>query len=302
MPEIMVIPTEEPSGFAIYLDFAKSEGRPSRVFQSMALLVDTFAALDKQLVGVFGRDAATELVLEEITAGSIRSRLRNVLSSIPDGPLSELDAKKIIGHFLVKAKYRVIEWLGKNEKIESIQQVRALEGELQTLAERTGVREIPAYEPISTDQLLEHLNQLQIAVHYLDERDVVFYESPMGKVEIPRGLHIDEVMIREILTSEILASEDTRIVKVKKPDYLGRSKWAFKYSGHSIEAAIADHDWLVRFQNGEESVRPGDSLRVRMRQEVSYGHTGEVVHVVHTVLHVIEVVPPTRHTQSEIDF
>jgi len=298
----MVTATEEPSGFDIYLDFAKSEGRPSRVFQSMALLVETFAALDKQLIGVFGREATTELVLDEITTGSIRSKLRNLLHSIPDGPLSELNVKKIIGHFLVKAKYRIIEWLEKNEVIESIQQVRALEGELQTLAEQTGVRDIPAYEPISTDQLLEHLNQLQLAVNCLDERDVAFYESTLGRIEIPRGIRIDEVIIREILTSEVLVSEDTRIVKVKKPDYLGRSKWALKSSGHAIEATIADQDWLVRFQNGEESVRPGDSLRVRMRQEVSYGHTGEVVHTVHTVLHVIEVVPPTSPHQSVINF
>jgi hypothetical protein len=302
MGELMEVPTEEPSGFAIYLDFAKSEGRPSRVFQSMALLVDTFASLDKQLVGIFGRAAATELVLDEITTGSIRSKLRNVLLAIPDAHLSELEIKKIIGHFLVKAKYLAVEWLGRNEKIDSIEQVRVLEGELQTLAERTGVRDIPAYEPISTEQLLEHLNQLQMAVQYLDERDTVYYESPMGTVEIPRGIHINDVMIREILTSEVLVSDDIRIVKVKKPDYLGKSMWAFKYAGHAIDATIADFEWLSRFQAGDELVRPGDSLRVHMRQEVSYGHTGEVVHVVHTVLRVIEVVPPSTHTQVELDF
>lgn len=53
---------------------------------------------------------------------------------------------------------------------------------------------------------------------------------------------------------------------IKKPDYLGRSKWVFKYNGHSIEAKFEGEKWLQKFQNNEETLNPGDSLRVMMHE------------------------------------
>jgi len=294
--------TDPNDGFSLFIDFAKSEGDPSRVFRAMGSLVDAFATLDQQLIGILGEEIETEMILDEVQTGSIRSLLRSLLLSIPDAALSELDVKKLIGHYLVKGKYLIVEWLNKNDKIENIEQVRVLEGELITLAEQTGVKRIPAYNPINSRKLLSHINSMQMAIKVLDEKDTVRYESPFGSVEIPRSLHVNETLIRDILTREILISEDTRLVKVKKPDYLGKSKWVLKYAGHSIEASMDDHEWLERFQSNQVSLNPGDSLRVLMHVEVSYGYNSEIVHINHMVRHVFGVVPPAINDQSQIDF
>jgi hypothetical protein len=58
----------------------------------------------------------------------------------------------------------------------------------------------------------------------------------------------------QLVTRETLASAGERILKVKKPDYLGTSKWGFKYAGHMVEAKVADEAWLKRFQNNQENV------------------------------------------------
>lgn len=292
----------EQNEFSLYIDFIKSEGDPSRIFRAMALLIDSFSTIDQQLVGVIGEDTNTEMVLDEVTTGSLRSKLRSLLLSVPDEALSEMEIKKLIGHYLVKAKYLIVKWLRENDKIENIEQVRILEGELITLAEKTGVKRIPAYNPIDTRKLLSHINGMQNAMQVLDVRDKVRYESRFGTLEMPRSLHVNEGLIREILTREILLSEDIRIVKVKKPDYLGKSKWVLKYAGHSIEANIEDHEWLYHFQTNKVVIRPGDSLRVSMREEVSYGHAGEVVHINYAVKNVLEIIPPTKYDQSQLNF
>ena len=298
----MQIEIEQSKGFQLYIDFVKSDGDPSRVFHAMAKLIETFEQIDQHLVGMFGEGAATELVLDDLEAGSLRSWLRSILLAIPDEAISDLEIKKLIGHFLLKAKYKIVEWLVKNEKIESIEQVRELEGELLRLADESNVKKIPAYVPINTKTLLSQINNIQIAISRLDERDKVRYESPLGIQNIPRGIVVGEDLIREILTRQTLITEGERLVKVKKPDYLSHSKWVVRHAGHAIEAKLEDHQWLESFHGKEVTLYPGDSLRVVMREEVSYGYENEVVHVSYIIKKVIEIVPPSSHEQSRLSF
>lgn len=294
----MQVEIEQNKGFQLYIDFVKSEGDPARVFHSMAELIEAFEQIDQHLAGMFGESTATELVLDDLEAGSLKSWLRNIILVIPDEAISEFEIKKLIGHFLLKAKYKIVEWLAENEKIESIEQVRDLEGELLRLADESNVKKIPAYVPINTRTLLSQINSIQLAVSRLDERDTVRYESPVGTKNIPRGIVVDEDLIREILTRQTLITEGERLVKVKKPDYLGRSKWVVRHAGHSIEAKFEDFHWLEQFHGNAVALNPGDSLRVVMREEVSYGYENEVVHVSYTIKKVVEIVPPSRQEQS----
>ena len=44
-----------------------------------------------------------------------------------------------------------------------------------------------------------------------------------------KRMEISTELIREYLTKEKITSEGEKILKVKKPDYLGTSMWSFKY-------------------------------------------------------------------------
>ena len=102
--------------------------------------------------------------------------------------------------------------------------------------------------------------------------------------------------MEELLTREVNSNESIMILKVRKPDYLGESKWEFVLD-RGFDAKIIDIDWLNRFQNRIEDVRPGDAIRANVRTEIRYGYEGEVVGVRHTIVKVIEVVrfnPPSQ--------
>ena len=75
----MQVEIEQNKGFQIYIDFVKSEGDPSRVFHSMAELIEAFEQIDLNLAGMFGGSTATQLVLDDLEAGSLRSWLRNII-------------------------------------------------------------------------------------------------------------------------------------------------------------------------------------------------------------------------------
>lgn len=290
------------SGFSLHIDYEKADGEPSRVFHAMGELVDAFEDLDQLLAGILSEGAGTELVLEDIEASSLRAKLRSVILGVPDEALKDGDWRKILGHFLVEAKYLVARWLSENPQITSVEQVDELQRALELLAGHTGARHLPFFRPVDKRALLGKITEIDRAISYLDPRDTLKYESPHGDVTLPHTQHVHETLIRDILTREVIASEDERIVKVKKPDYLGKSQWMLKYSGQSFLASIEDLEWLHKFQSGQIALQPGDSLRVRMHVEVFYGENMEVVHVTHAVKRVVAVVHPTVVTQSQITF
>jgi hypothetical protein len=290
------------SEFNLYIDYEKSEGEPSRVFHAMGELIDAFEGLDELLAGIISEGDGTELVLEDIEASSLRAKLRSIILGVPDDALKDGDWKKILGHFLVKAKYLVARWLSDNPQITSVDQIQSLQKELEVLAQQTGARHLPFFRPVDKRALLGKIAEIDRAITYLDPRDTLKYESSYGQVTLPHTQHVHETLIRDILTREVIDSNDERIVKVKKPDYLGKSQWMLKYSGHSFLASIDDLEWLHRFQAGLEPLQPGDSLRVLMHVEVFYGESMEVVHVNHTVRRVIGVVHSQEITQSQITF
>lgn len=292
----------EEAAFDVYIDFVKGQGGAARVFHSMGQLVDAFAQLDQVLAGIISEASRTELILEDVEGGSVRSKLRSVLQEIPDDALKDGEWKKVLGHFLVRGKYLICEWLRENPEINKLEQVQTLQEQLAIEAERTGARHLPLYRPVDTRTLLGVIAEIDRSIAPLDPRDIVRYESPYGKTTLPHTQHVHDELIRDLLTHEIITSDDERIVKVKKPDFLGRSQWVLKYAGHSIYANIDDIPWLNDFQSGRIDVKPGDSLRVLMHEEVYYGHNMEVIHVTHAIVEVLGVIRPVFPLQSGFSF
>lgn len=286
--------------FEIKIDFIPGEGDPTRAFKAMSGLIESFQSLDSHILSSFDVSLSASLVLDEVEAGSIKAKLRDIIWGIPDEALRNSEWKKIIGHFLLKAKYIVLEWLKERDNITSREDVRLLENKLQVAAEETDVKLLPAYVSPSAEVLLSAIHSIKESLECLEENDSASYEYDGNFVPINKDLNISNEVIREILTKEVVKSSGEKILKVKKPDYLGTSKWQFKYDGRAIEAKITDSEWLAKFQNRKEDVRPGDSLRVMLYEEISYGFDGEVVHRYYDIEKVYEVIRPP--IQGKIGF
>jgi len=286
--------------FEIFIDFKPSEGDPSRVFRSMADLVDSLSDLDTELASMVSVTVKPQLVLEEIEGGSIKAWFRVIIEDLPDEALKESSFKKILGHFLIKAKYKILKFTEEKEKIESIREIKELEGELLTLAEETDIIYLPAYKPIETEKLLTHINSINNSIAPLIEEDKISYISSEGTTKINNNLAISNEIIVELLTSETIESNGIRILKIKKPDFLGQSKWLFRYQGHQIEAKITDIKWLSSYQGRQEDLRPGDSIKANLNEKTSYGHDGEIVHVVYEVTDVEDVIRAPKIIQTDI--
>ena len=291
---------EEENVFDIKIDFEKGKGDPARVFRTMTGLIESVQSLDYHLAQSINVSIQAKITLEDIEVGSLRAKLKNIVEQTTDDTLKKHDIVPAVGQYLQQAKHKVVDWCtGKNE-IKDRTEVQQLQKQILQLAEKTDVNHLPAYAPLETEALLSDINSIQESLSYLEKGDNATLNSQQGTSNFNPSLQVSPIIVREMLTKENIENVGIRILKVKKPDFLGNSKWSCKYKGTSYDAAINDKQWLIKFQNRLVNLQPGDAIKAKVREIVSYGYYGEIVNTDYEVLEVIEVLHAQRLTQRDL--
>ena len=283
--------------YLIEVHFKKRTARPERIFQTMSGLISSFQQIDVDLARSVSVQIDPIVILEDIEIGSLRAKLGTLLKSVDDEALKSMNWKSIVGNYLVQGKRRIVEFLDDKDRVESGEQVKRLGEDLKSLAESTELLRIPIYRPVPQGRILSNLKKMGDVVAELEARDRAVFGAGGQSREINPAFRVLEEAVESILTKEVITSEIEMILKIKKPDYLGNSMWDFRHGDYVIHAKILDTEWLHSFQNRHIVLRPGDSMRARVRTEVRYDDHGEVVSTRHSVLDVAEIVTITEPGQ-----
>lgn len=277
--------------FCICIDFDKNAPDPSRIFRTMTGLIDSFQEIDKTLVSLIDNKIDTVLMLEDIQAGSLKTWLKNILTALDDQGIKNLNWKPLVGKYLVKAKYIVLDMMNKKTTITDRKEIIQARDDLLKLAEDTAVKRIPAYAPITPQKIIESIGRINGAIKNLSKTDKAKYITKDDQ-EVRFNIEFNFVpeALEDLITKEVLEAIVPMILKVKKPDYLGESKWEFKYENRIISAKISDEEWLGKFQDREIDVRPGDSIRANVKQRAKYGYDFSVISISYEILKVVEVI------------
>lgn len=290
-----IITLSDFAAFAITVDFVRGKGDPSRPFRTMVELTEALARFDKDLVKSVDHTIEPVLLLENVEAGSIKSWFISVLRSSDDSALGSGDWKKIVGSYAVKGKYALLKWLDGAQSITDPKLLDNIQSELLIEAEKTNVRGLPGYIPMSRTRLAAHIADITSSLTYLDDGDSAQYESPQeGIIPFNQALRVNAEELTGLLATRTIVNEGEMILKIKKPDFLGSSMWEFRHEGHPIEARIADHEWLTSFQENGAGVLPGGAIRAIVRIEISYDMENDALPARHTVIKVLEVLPPSE--------
>ena len=274
--------------FAILIDFKKGDGSPTRVFTAATDLIEAFQAIDKVLVKSVDSNITPLMMHEDVEIGSLKIWLRNALQSTDDQALKDLDWRPAVGKYLVRAKHIVMSWIDDDSTPKSLPDLRK---NLQKLASETEVRRLPEYSPPDPAGLIEAVQRIQTAKDILLPEDRAFIESASeGSLEIDISVRIEPDQLSEMATKEIIQTPPAQmILAVKRPDYLGASKWDFRLGKRAISARIEHDDFLSEFQGRQQDVRPGDALRCMVAVETRYGFDNEVISETYIVTEVAEV-------------
>lgn len=285
--------------FGVRVDFRKGEANPQRIFQATVAMINALQRLDRALCSSIDVSIEPLMVLEEIEAGSLIVWLKNLIQRVDDQALRELDWRPVVGKYLVRAKYAYVNWAN---KLEGDRTLVALARDLQQIATETDVKRFPDYAPPSTAALAEATRGVEQAKSYLIEGDKISYvvpEQPPADFDLAVQW-TDEELHKMLVKETVKAENQPMTLIVKKPDYLGQSKWEFRHGRRPILANVADVEWLVRFQTRKIDVRPGDALRCLVNVEHHYGYDNELISETVVVVKVAEVLE-NQINQGEMD-
>ncbi len=292
-------PTAPQADFAFEIDFQRGVGPASRVFLATHDFIRACEILDSDLVRSIDSNIETVLVLEDIEAGSIKTWLRNTLSATEDNALKTLDWKPIVGKYLVRAKYATLRWLDDG----SPKTLPDLRREVQKIAAETDVRHLPDYVAPSPATLIRALRDFQGVKDHLLSGDRASFLTQGDSVDLNLSVRLSVEDIEAMAVARTIGTPSTEmILAVKKPDYLGESKWELRHGRKTISVRIEDTEWLKRFQSREIDVRPGDALRCSVRIDMEYGFDNELIAEKYTILAILDVlVDRFRETRLPFD-
>lgn len=287
-------PEPPKADFAFYVNYKKGSGSPSRVFAATHDFIKACDRLDKELVKSIDSNIETVMVLEDIEVGSIKSWFANTLKATDDQALKDLDWKPAVGKYLVRAKYAVLRWVENDEAPTSLVE---LAQEIKNIASETDVRHLPDYRTPSPESLISAIKDFQSLKEHFTDGDRVSVITPEGELEMNLTMRWDIENIEALAVKEIMKFPTILIFAVKKPDYLGDSKWELRHGKRNISAKIEDEEWLKKFQARQIDVRPGDSLKCKVEIEHLYGHDNELITERYIVKEVIDVLPDSYNNQ-----
>ncbi|MBR3723470.1 MAG: hypothetical protein IKN12_12045 [Selenomonadaceae bacterium] len=287
--------------FCLTVQYDKNSTNPEHIFYGTGKFLEALKAFDKDVVRCIDSDIEPTLLLEDVQNGSIKIWLRNIIASIPDEGLGELDAQKIIGGYLVKAKYILVDYLSKNNTVENEESLKELTNTITDAAKETGLNSLGIYSPPPRKELLEHISMMGNAFsHFSNNEKIYFQTTDDNKIMINSNFRLPRENIEEFCQGETIENTSIALLKVRKPDFLGNSKWAFRYGSKTIDAKMLDVKWLQDYKERKFAVYPGDALKVKMKTIAVYGRNSELVSENHEVLEVIEIVPDNPIVQADL--
>lgn len=290
--------------FCIKVDYQKNSTNPARIFKYMSALLDNLQEIDHILVQSVDTDINPILLLEDIESGSIKTWLNQKvvkgLQEVDDEALKNLDWKQQVGKYLVKGKYLLIDFIQKKTQITDANEVKELQSKLLNAASESNIGQLSLYTPITVPNVIKAISLIVEPSSYLEEGDTVSFQSEQGDSTFNAEFNFSPDSIEELFVKEVIESNSTMILKIKKPDYLGTSMWEFKHERKNIQARILDAYWLRQFQNRQIDIRPGDSIRAQVKTSVKYGYDYDVVSTAYEIIKIIAVINSTDTGQFSL--
>lgn len=289
--------------FTFGVDFEYGTGSASRVFAAVQDFIRACDAFDKHLITVVAPHITPMLLLGNIEAGSLRAILRYALRSLNDDDLRNFRLRRLLGTFLVDAKYFLLEWMAE-ERPHSLSVLRE---ELVYIADRTLIDisllqsrgeamqedfQSRPTRPLRPEHLIKAIRGFQRVKSHLTQGDRAYMITHIGArhdMNLSVSFSAQELKALLVRTTKIVPPTYTTLI-VRKPDYLGKSRWRVRHDDRDIAVKIEDREWLTRFQSRAVAVQPGDALVCAMRVEEEYDMEGHLVRERFIVEHVNTVV------------
>ena len=287
--------SKEINDFDFELDLIFSgQKNPVQAFGQIGKMYEKLLSIDQQILYNILPNAKVEYELIDLEYSSIKSKVNQILKSIPDDILKDiLNPAKLIGHLLVFVKKRLIKATETNE-VQSVDSLQKVTNDINKEIKKLSSTTIIILE-INNYFVLNAINELGIEGRKLKKLEYFEYKSKVGNAKIGNGSSIDMAKLLFELGGKTLEQQRIETLKVKSLDLLSdKASWKLLRQGKQIEVKILHKEWLDDYHNRKIVIQPNDYLRIDLK--IIYTTNSNTLKPVvnYEALKVIEVIPPDK--------
>lgn len=287
--------SKETKDFDFELDLIFSgQKNPVQAFGQIAKMYEKLLSIDQQILYNILPSAKLEYELIDLEYSSIKSKVNQILKSIPDDILKDiLNPSKLIGHLLVYVKKRLIKATETNEvqSVESLQKVtNDINKEIKKLPQTTII-----ILEINNYFVLNAINDLGIEGRKLKKEEYFEYKSKAGNARVGNTSSVNMAKLLYELGGQTLEQQRIETLKVKSLDLLSdKASWKLLRQGKQIEVKIIHKEWLDDYHNRKIIIQPNDYLKVDLKITYTTNTYTLKPLVTYEALKVLEVIPPDK--------
>jgi len=267
---------------------------PSEAFKQIGNMYDKLMEIDRFVLYNVLPSAKIDYELIDIGYGSLKSKVAQVLRSIPDDVIKDvLNPQKLIGHTLVYIKHRILKAIENNE-VNSKETLGKVTDDINKRIDKLEIVNGIVFN-INNYFVLNSINDITIESRKLKKQESFEYISTEGKSTIFNSPSPNMAKILFELGDQKIEQSRTETLKVKSLDLLSeRAKWKLIRNGIQIDVSIRDQEWLKLYHNRAVTIQPNDYLKLDLK--ISYQTNGlSIKPLIHyDALKIYEVIPPDR--------
>lgn len=257
---------------------------------------------DKVIIRNIGQQYLAEYRLDGLEFGSIKTRLTQLIKTIPGDAAKSEGLLTNISYFLIKAKYWLIKLLADEKQITAKEQVEKVAGNINKALDEMGDDYKILVTHVSNYVILNALDDLIKETNELKDKELLEYRSAGGNVYVQKGVNINKPKILSELGQRTIVNETTEILKIKKVDMLSNEpRWDFLQGKKGLPAKMLDKAWLESFHNRQVIIKPDDALMITLRTTHTYSPNFDDKKTDCEVVKVLQVITPETDNTLQME-
>lgn len=267
---------------------------PVEAFGQIAKMYEKLLTIDQQVLYNILPTARLEYELIDLEYSSIKSKVNQVLKSIPDDILKDIaNPGKLLGHLLVYVKRRLITATEINE-IQSVESLQKVTDDINNEIKQIRSNTIIILE-INNYFVLNAINELGFEGRKLKKDEYFEYKSIAGNARVGKNSSLNMAKLLYELGGQTLEQQRIEILKVKSLDLLSdKASWKLIRQGKQIEVKILHKEWLDDYHSRKIIIQPNDYLKIDLKIHYTTNSNTLRPIVTYEAIQVLEVIPPDK--------
>lgn len=274
----------------LVIDYQPGKTLAVDVLQAAMGLIEALDGLDATLLSSVDTSLEPVSVLNDIQHSSLKMLLARALRHTPDDLIGNLDWKKWVGGLLVKGKYKLLQKLDADAP-EIQRTLLDLEEDYKKAPGLFGYR-APSVSDVS--EALDAVAKARAAL----PGQLVRVQTELGDIYLPE-IELAPADVISQVPDQTVTNSGIEFFKVKFPDMLGAAQWTVLRNNRSLKVDMLHQGWVDAYHRREYSIQPGDSLKCRFEEQITYDVNGNEIERKLSIIEVLDVISPP--VQSKLD-